>query len=61
MPVYDLKSNRELCWDMRIVDEAENVHLAIHKPERRGIAMDSTGIPWEESSSSTPLPVKIAQ
>ena len=49
MQVYDLKSNRELCWDMRIADRTENVHLTIHKPERRGIAMDSTGIPWEES------------
>ena len=49
MQVYDLKNNRELCWDMRIADRTENVHLTIHKPERRGIAMDSTGIPWEES------------
>ncbi len=49
MITYDLKNTRELCWDMRIVDRAENVNLTIHKPERRGIAMGCTGISWEKS------------
>jgi hypothetical protein len=33
---------------MRLIDEALNVNLAIHKPERRGYCLDGADVPWEE-------------
>ncbi len=48
MKPFELKNSRELCWDMYIVDNAENVELTIHKPERRNFVLDGADVPWEE-------------
>ncbi len=40
MAIYELKNNREVCWDMALVGESENVTLDVHKPVRKNIVMD---------------------
>jgi len=37
---YELKNNRELCWDMYIADKIDNVSLDIHKPIRKNVVLE---------------------
>ncbi len=46
MKNYELKNHREVCWDMALVNRAENVKLEVHKPVRKNIVMECDA-PWE--------------
>ena len=46
MNAYDLAHTRELCWDLYLAEENENVRLQIHRPIRKNIVLDCTE-DWE--------------
>ena len=49
MTRFELKNNREVCWDMFLADLTDNVTLDVHKPERKNVVLDCNA-PWEEVS-----------
>lgn len=36
--MYDMKNNRQLCWDFEIVDQSQGICLRQHQPERKNVA-----------------------
>ncbi len=40
MATYELKTNREVCWDMFLVDKSENINLEVHRPVRKNVVMN---------------------
>jgi len=40
MANFELKNHREVCWDMFLVDKADNITLDVHKPVRKNVILD---------------------
>lgn len=53
MKVYHLRSKREVCWDLLLVEKAEKIRLQMHKPVYRGMAVALTQ-PWEGTTCGYP-------
>ena len=45
--MFNLGSNREVCWDKHIVDTMENACVRMHKAEKKNVVMECDE-PWEE-------------
>lgn len=40
MAIYELKTNREVCWDTFLIDRSENINLEVHRPVRKNVVMN---------------------
>ena len=54
----DLKSRREVCWDLEVADKATGVSVRAHKPVRKNVALHCTDV-WEGRTCGYPSVIKL--